>query len=99
MMRGKARCMIWPCWAWLTCPDRRQSRVRIPLVTLVKAKLAALKTSDTLLGVEMFRFPSRLLYCSHTLNACSQAEQRWDDANKAVTADVIKMKWHAVRAM
>ena len=96
-MRGKDRCMNRPCWAWLTCPDSRQSRDRIPLVTLVKAKLAALKITDTLLGVEMFRFPSRLLYCSHMLNACSQAKQRLDDARKAVTADVIEITWHAVR--
>ncbi len=81
----------------MTGPETRQSRDRIPLVTLVKAKLAALKITDTLLGVEIFRFPSRLLYCSHTLNACSHAKQRLDDAYKAVTAAVIKVKWHAVR--
>ena len=99
MMRGKDRCMKRPCWAWSTCPDSRQSRDRIPLVTLVKARLAALKMTDTLLGVERFRFPSRLLYCSHMLNACSQAKQRLKDAYKAVTADVIEMKRHAVRVV
>ena len=72
MMRGKDRCMKRPCWAWLTGPDSRQPRDRIPLVTLVKAKLAALTMTDTLGGVEMLRFPSRLLYRSHILNACSQ---------------------------
>ena len=82
MMRGKDRCRKRPCWAWLTWPDTRQSRDRIPLVTLVKAKLAALKMTDTLLGVEMLRLPSRLLYCSHMLKACSQARQRLDDACK-----------------
>ncbi len=97
MMRGKDRCMKRPCWAWLTGPDSRQSRDRIPLVTLVKAKLAALKMTDTLLGVERFRFPSRLLYCSHMLNACSQTKQRLDDASKAITADVIEFQWQAMR--
>ncbi len=99
MMRGKDRCMKRPCWAWLTGPDSRQSRDRIPLVTLVKAKLAALKMTDTLLGVERFRFPSRLLYCSHMLNACSQARQRLDDAYKAVNADVIEIEWHSMRIL
>ena len=99
MMRGKDRCMKRPCWAWLTGPVSRQSRDRIPLVTLVKAKPAALKMTDTLFGVERFRFPSRLLYCSQMLNACSQAKQRLDDACKAVTAVAIDAKWHAVRTL
>lgn len=72
-----------PCRAWLTWPDSRQSSDRIPLVTLVKAKLAALKMTDTLLGVGMLMPPSRLMYCSHKLKACTQSE------NEEVTACMV----------
>jgi len=64
---GTARWMRILCKALLTGPDSRQSVDRLPLVTLAKAKPAASNTQWMVLGVGTFRFPSRLVYCSHEL--------------------------------
>ena len=74
MSRGSARWMSKLWTARLTEPVSKQSRDRMPLDTVVKAKLAALKRTCIVRGVGMFTSPKRLMYCSHRLKACSAAK-------------------------
>ena len=53
--------------------DNRQSKESRPLVTAEKAKLAALNTQLTYLGSERLMLPSRVIYCSHSVRACTQS--------------------------
>ena len=50
----------------------RQSVERAPLVTEEKAKLAALGIHRTVLGRSTLTLPNKVVYCSHSWNACSK---------------------------
>ena len=62
---GTKRCTRIRCRAVLWPADSRQSVDRLPLVTVEKAKLAALKTQCMALGVGMLTPANRVMYCSH----------------------------------
>lgn len=69
-MMGTVRCSSSLCTAALVLPDCKQSMERAPLVTLAKAKLAALRIQWMGAGAEMLTLPSRVMYCSHSVSAC-----------------------------
>ena len=76
MSSGRARWMSSPWTARLTEPVSRQSIDMMPLETVVKARLVAVKRTCTVWGVGMFTSPNRLMYCSHRLKACN-ASKLW----------------------
>lgn len=66
-------------------PDNRQSRESRPLVAAENAKLAALKTQLTYLGTERLMLPSRVIYCSQSVRACTHsAHMLFPEAAKLV---------------
>ena len=67
---GTHRCTMILCSAALWEAESRQSVDRMPLVTVKKAKLAALNTQWSAAGVGIFTPPSRVIYCSHNCAAC-----------------------------
>ena len=54
------------CKATLTGPESRQSVERLPLVTVEKAKVAALKTQCRQVGAGMLTLAISVRYCSHS---------------------------------
>ena len=62
------------CKASLTGPDSRQSVERLPLVTVEKAKAAALKTQCRQAGAGMLMPATRVMYCSHRVTPCSNMQ-------------------------
>ena len=77
-MTGTAR---WSSTLWtaaLVLPDCRQSVESAPLVTVAKAKLAALKIQCTGAGAEMLTLPRSMMYCSHSVRACNHSRLQMD---------------------
>ena len=76
---GTARWMKMRCRASLKGPDSRQSVERLPLVTVEKAKLAALNTQCSDAGAGMLTPATSVMYCSQRVTPCSNAPKLCDE--------------------
>lgn len=75
VMAGPATCTISLLKARFVGPLlRRQSVDRVPLASEENTKLVMLKTQRRLSGAGTLMRPSRLVYWSHSVTACSQEE-------------------------
>ena len=52
----------------------RQSVERIPLLTEANAKWVTLKSQPMLTGTATLVLPTMLMYCSHSVSACTKAQ-------------------------
>lgn len=73
------------CMAVLLLPDCRQSVDKAPLVTVAKAKLAAVMIQLTEGGAEKFTLPRSVMYCSHSVSACKTARHHCQCQNQFQT--------------